>query len=112
MSVISAVLLHPVRANREVGIPYTCAVYMEFNSVKNSSGGSRPSAEGGGAFEGLTMNDEFCEEKCGSAQKMCYFPKKIGGRGYVPPGPLPWICHCTHLRSYPYGIIIVIPLFS
>ena len=43
------------------------------------SGRSRPSAKGvgagGGSFEGLTMNVEFCEDNSGSEQKMRYFRK-------------------------------------
>ena len=50
------------------------------------SGGSRPSPKGG-AFEGLTMNVEFCEDNAGRSNKMRYFRKNKGGG-------LPWIRHC------------------
>ena len=52
-----------------------------------TSGGSRPSAKRGlgGAFEGLTMNVEFCEDNSGSSKKMRYFRKNKG----VPVPPLP-----------------------
>ena len=56
------------------------------------SGGSRPSAKGGGggggAFEGFTMNVEFCEDNSDSALKMHYFRKNRGGGGRYP-GPSP-----------------------
>ena len=49
------------------------------------SGGSRPSPRGeggggggGGAFEGLTMNVEFCEDNSGRSKKMRYFQKNKG----------------------------------
>ena len=40
------------------------------------SGGSRPSPKGGGgAFEGLTINAEFCKDNSGRSKKMRYFRK-------------------------------------
>ena len=47
---------------------------------------------GGGTFEGLTMNVEFCEDNFGSSKKMRYLRNNRGGGG-GPPGPLPWIRH-------------------
>ena len=60
-----------------------------------SSGGSRRSPKGGGgggAFEGLTMNVEFCEDNSGRSKKMRCF-RKITGWGILDP-PLVSIESC------------------
>ena len=44
-------------------------------SVVINSGRYRPSPKEQGAFEGLTMNVEFCEDNSGRSKKMCYFQK-------------------------------------
>ena len=46
--------------------------------------------KGGDAFEGWTMNVEFCKENSGSAQKMRYFRKIKGGGGGGGGGAPPW----------------------
>ena len=59
-----------------------------FTNKTELSGGSRPSPKGvgggGGAFEGLTMNVEFCENNQRS-KKVRYFRKNEGGGGLAPP---------------------------
>ena len=53
--------------------------------------------EGRGAFEGLTMNVEFCERNSGGSKNMRYFRIFFflggGGKGGMSPVLLPWICH-------------------
>ena len=60
-------------------------------------GGGGGGGGGGGAFEGLTMNVEFCEDNSGDPKKIRYFRKIAeggGGGGFPgPPWPLPWIRH-------------------
>ena len=41
---------------------------------------------GGGAFEGLTINIEFCEDNSGRSKKTRYF-RKIRGGGGLPLDP-------------------------
>ena len=57
---------------------------------------------GGGAFEGLTINVEFCEDNSGGrSKKMRYFRKyKVGEAGAPGPGPYPGsatACSCIFL---------------
>ena len=42
---------------------------------------------GRGAFEGLTMNVEFCEDNSSSSKKIRYFRKNKGGGGGPPLDP-------------------------